>query len=583
MPISYLMNHTRRRVHNFGFGRKTTIIALFPSRTPSRSKDIDSHRARSCPSMPAINGAHERPMTYSHPWGLSSFNIHTQLSSMQNDDDGASHSNINPSDLPAILKESYASGETDGVQAAFKSNNVISNLSANFDTEMVASYLIDAAIEAARKDRGVLAAMLNSILASCCGNEDDDAHPQISLAILTSVDKMHVLDESSMIAPDIVSLSLIYYALDQSSKSNGGAKIYEYPSHTILERAQRLAKKVAGSHRRKELNRERRRGINANEIDSNQVERNLQLLCGPDIRILHETTAVIVISKPAGMICYHSKRTGAGKITSSRKKNIRIANDNDFLDVSIVDALIDSSVSLSTLNPSARGIVHRLDRGTSGSLVLAKTDEIHLILTALFFLRKVEKKYLALVPGLSSHSNTINDGNVGCESMGQNTKSLSLGSTGVIDVPVDGRPARSSYTVVNQYGEDKHSSTPNALMLEVATLTGRKHQVRVHCASLGRPIFLDLLYSSSNAEMNSKAIEKGKKKRPSSPTLNSDNNKSELAKALDDVLLDNAKHQQERFFLHAASLAVKELGICVDAPLPRWWGDFTDRLEIVHQ
>jgi len=69
------------------------------------------------------------------------------------------------------------------------------------------------------------------------------------------------------------------------------------------------------------------------------------------------------------------------------------------MDISLVDALLDIPISLSTLNPIAQGMVHRLDWGTSGTIVLAKTDEAHLRLVASFFLRRVEKKYLALVPG----------------------------------------------------------------------------------------------------------------------------------------------------------------------------------------
>ena len=350
-----------------------------------------------------------------------------------------------------------------------------------------------------------------------------------------------------------------------------------------MERAQKLAKKAAGSQRRKELNMERRRGTKPNEIDSKQTEYNLQSLYGPDIRILHETSDVIVIAKPAGMVCYHTKRTGAGKITSSRKKNIRAANENNdddkgakWMDISVTDALIDSSVSLSTLNPSARGVVHRLDRGTSGSLVLAKSDEMHLILTALFFLRKVEKTYLALVPGCSTNHSGIG---MEDEDMKQIVDKLSLGSTGVIDVHVDGRPARSTYRVVKQYGK---STSPTALLLEVATLTGRKHQVRVHCASLGHPIFLDPLYSSSrNIDRKSKTLEKRQKKQHSSPsTIIKESEKDLLPKAVSDLLFVNSQQQQhERFFLHAATLTIEELGISVDAPLPQWWVELIEQLE----
>ena len=162
--------------------------------------------------------------------------------------------------------------------------------------------------------------------------------------------------------------------------------------------------------------------------------------------------------------------------------------------------------------------------------------------------------------------------------MKQNIEPLSLGSSGVIDVPVDGRPARSTYRVVEEYGSDDQSTLPNALLLEVATHTGRKHQVRVHCASLGHPILLDPLYSSSNVDQKSKSSDKGQKKRhKSSPTPNKEVDGTVLAKAVSDLLLDNSRHQQERFFLHAASISVKELGISVNALLPRWWVEVTSQ------
>jgi hypothetical protein len=112
----------------------------------------------------------------------------------------------------------------------------------------------------------------------------------------------------------------------------------------------------------------------------------------------------------------------------------------------------------------------------------------------------------------------------------------------------------------------------------IKTLTGRKHQVRVHCASLGHPILLDPLYPSSNVDQKSKSSDKGQKKRhKSSPTPTNEMDDTVLAKAVSDLLLDNSQHQQERFFLHAASISVKELGISVNALLPRWWVEVTSQ------
>ena len=477
-------------------------------------------------------------------------------------------------DLADIIRESYSIGETDGVQDALAANNILSKLSNDFTAKEVANQLVSAAMDAAGKNRGSLAAIINAILASCCGSDDNkNCEPQVALAMLDIVDEMHSKDETSMVAPDIVFLALVYYAL---SHQDG----FESECESILDRAQRYAKKMAGSQRRKELAAERRKGasVTNNGMDT---EGNLQSLYGPDIHILHETDDVIVISKPAGMVCYHSKKTGAGKITNSRKKKSREGSSNKGgqkqIDISLVDALLDSSIPLSTLNPVARGIVHRIDRGTSGAIILAKTDEIHLNLVAQFFLRRVKKKYLALVHG--SHKDNSENGD-GSSTEPSDSTPLTLDSTGVIDADVDGRPARSTYRVVKIF-EDEQSSILEAILLEVETLTGRKHQVRVHCASLGHPIFLDPLYSSTTTEKKAKPLEKKNTKKNKKNESSADNISEKVTQILPQAifdLLDNSNHKEEQFFLHAATLSVPELGISVDAPLPKWWVDTTNQL-----
>eukprot|EP00581_Thalassiosira_minuscula_P015366 CAMPEP_0183721604 /NCGR_PEP_ID=MMETSP0737-20130205/13825_1 /TAXON_ID=385413 /ORGANISM="Thalassiosira miniscula, Strain CCMP1093" /LENGTH=531 /DNA_ID=CAMNT_0025951641 /DNA_START=105 /DNA_END=1700 /DNA_ORIENTATION=+ len=520
--------------------------------------------------------------------GMSSHAIAEQqsspLSSSSNDDEEATQS-IDLSNLSEIIREAYNSGETDGVHNAFTSNNILATLtSTTLDVEEVAIQLVGAAMEAAGNDRGKLSAMINAIIASCCGGGDDgestessQAHPELSLAILDVMDEMHEMDDKAMVTPDIVSLSLVYYSLNQS-------KEHESESQIILERAQRRAKKMAGSQLRKALAAERRKGSSKsntdNMMDVNEVTTQLQSLYGPDIHILHETNDIIILSKPAGMVLYHSKKTSAGKITASRKKKSRAANNASGskggakqVDISLVDALLDvPNCGLSTVNPTARGIVHRLDRGTSGTIVLAKTDEIHLKLVALFFLRRVKKTYLALVPGCDGSDEEESD---------IKKQLLTMGSTGVIDAPVNGRPARSTYKVVGEYhGSESQSSSvpPEALLLEMQTFTGRKHQVRVHCAAgLGRPIFLDPKYSSSSKKSTEDKKTKQKEKRKKTKKQHQSNGERSipnLPKLISDQLEGmNLFGDEERFFLHATSLSIPELGISVDAPLPSWWID----------
>lgn len=493
-------------------------------------------------------------------------------------------------DLSNMINSAYESGETDGVQEVLKSNRILTMFLDKYNAaaDKVASELINTAILASGNERGVMAAIINSILGSCChgnDNENNDeivhdsanssspssssssslGHPQIAIEILNLMDCMHSRDPSSMILPDIVALSLVYYALNPLHNTAIKGH-YVSQSNEILDRARRMAKKAAGSQRRKALASERRKGGGGNNemngIDMTHTEARLQSLVGQDIHVLYETADIIAVSKPSGMVCYHTKSTG-----SSAKRS----------DISLVDALLGCNVSLSTVNPMARGIVHRLDRGTSGCILLAKTDEIHLILVACFFLRHSEKKYLALVRGQSStiHTTDVDGGNI-------NARTLLLeGSSGVIKGLVDGRPASSIYRVVKVFGKE---STLDALLLEVSTLTGRKHQVRVHCASLGHPIFLDPLYDATSSSAttlesnNSKRTAIGQKKQPSM-AVNTFTVDAPLPKAIADLIVDTTNPKcTERFFLHAASLSINKLDISVNAPLPKWWVDTMEKL-----
>lgn len=517
---------------------------------------------------------------------LSAELIRNNIQSSSRNDESSQSGNI--SDLSTMMNKAYKLGETDGVQEVLKSNRILTTLLAKYDAaDKVASELINAAILAAGNERGVMAAIINSILASCCHGDDHDdgnenvdnnensssppsssfvQHPQIALEILHLMDCMYSKDPSSIIMPDIVSLSLVYYALSPPSPSQRQSSQQLHDNHyvpqsnEILDRARRMAKKAAGSQRRKALASERRKGrLNnneKNEIDMTQTEASLQSLFGQDIHVLYETADIIAVSKPSGMVCYHTKSTG-----SNSKRT----------DISLVDALLECNVSLSTVNPMARGIVHRLDRGTSGSIIIAKTDEIHLILVASFFLRQSEKKYLALVRGKSA--------------IPTHSQLLLEGSSGVINGPVDGRPASSTYRVVKVFGNEL---SPDALLLEVSTLTGRKHQVRVHCASLGHPIFRDPLYDATSSSAtslesnNSKKTAIGQKKQRagSSKAVSTGTDDLPLPKAIADVIVDTTSNPQyvERFFLHAAFLSINELGVAVNAPLPKWWADTMEKL-----
>jgi 23S rRNA pseudouridine1911/1915/1917 synthase len=246
------------------------------------------------------------------------------------------------------------------------------------------------------------------------------------------------------------------------------------------------------------------------------VEHELQELYGSEFQVLYETADLVVLSKPSGMVCFHKHTTTAGKV--SRRK--RGHKDKDVADVSLEDGLLNQNVSLSTLNAEAHGLVHRIDRGTSGCIVLAKTDDMHAKLVTQLFLRRTKKTYMALV-----------------------SPTREFNSQGIIDIPVDGRPARSVYSILKRRGND-------AISLQVETLTGRKHQVRVHCAKgLDSPILLDPIYAHN----------------------------VESPPAIANIATGG------RFFLHASALVIPDYGIDVQAPLPYWWEEAISEIEKVYK
>jgi len=175
------------------------------------------------------------------------------------------------------------------------------------------------------------------------------------------------------------------------------------------------------------------------------------------IEILYEDAAVIAINKPAGLTVH----AGAGAHSGT-----------------LVNRLVHHFQALSQVGGSLRpGIVHRLDKETSGVLLVARTDAAHRNLAAQFAARSVEKIYLALVRGV-----------VRADS-GRITKPIArdpVRRTRMTTRIPSGRAALTEYRVLERF--------PGLTFLQIRLGTGRTHQIRVHMADLGHPVAGDKLY-----------------------------------------------------------------------------------------
>ena len=176
--------------------------------------------------------------------------------------------------------------------------------------------------------------------------------------------------------------------------------------------------------------------------------------------LVFEDASLVVLDKPAGLVVHPGAGAAAGTLVNALLARVR--------DLSGVGGV---------LRP---GIVHRLDKGTSGLLVVAKNDDAHRALARQFASRTVEKEYLALVHGVPARAEGEIDSPIGRDPVHRRRMSVRAPR---------GREARTSWSVAERFD--------GAALLRVRIHTGRTHQIRVHLASIGHPVTGDPVYGGT--------------------------------------------------------------------------------------
>lgn len=174
------------------------------------------------------------------------------------------------------------------------------------------------------------------------------------------------------------------------------------------------------------------------------------------LKIIYEDNDILVIDKPAGLVVH----PGAGNQSGT-----------------LVNALLAHTANLSSVNPQRPGIVHRLDKETSGVMVVARNNAAHLNLAEQFSAHTIKRTYIALVSGSMELDEGVIDLPIGRHKKDFRRQSVSF---------VHSKNALTRYKVLKRFS--------SATFLELIPETGRTHQLRVHLAHLGHPILGDDKY-----------------------------------------------------------------------------------------
>ena len=180
--------------------------------------------------------------------------------------------------------------------------------------------------------------------------------------------------------------------------------------------------------------------------------------------IKYENKNLIIINKPSGIVVHPSK-----------------GHQND----TIINALIGMGIKFeSYLGKPKPWLVHRLDKDTSGLLIIAKNEITYNYLTKIQKTRMIKKQYIGIVQGIPNSAKAIIDAPIGRNKLNRKTMGITK----------EGRHSLTEYTITK--------SNNNMSLLKITLLTGRTHQIRVHLKAIGHPIIGDILYGKKSKYVN---------------------------------------------------------------------------------
>lgn len=181
-----------------------------------------------------------------------------------------------------------------------------------------------------------------------------------------------------------------------------------------------------------------------------------------DIDIVYEDNDIIVVNKPSGLVVH----PGSGNY-----------------DNTLVNGLMEYTNNLSDLNGDERpGIVHRIDKDTSGLLLIAKNNKTHQILTEYFKNKEVKREYIALICGVFPHDTALIDAPIGRDP--KDRKKMAV-------IADNSKAAITHLKVLKRY--------KNYTLVSLVLETGRTHQIRVHMNYIGYPVYNDPVYNTKKS------------------------------------------------------------------------------------